>query len=432
MIITEILKKKRDGFELSEQEINFFIQGLSNFNVSDIQSAAFLMACCTKGLSKLEVKFLTLAMRDSGKKFDFSSIKKPKVDKHSTGGVGDKISLLITPILMSFDVAVPMISGCGLGHTGGTVDKLESIVGFNMSLNYEEYLRLLNSNGVFMARQTDDIAPADKKLYHIRDVTGTVESLGLITASILSKKLVEDLDALVIDMKVGNGAFMQDFDSARQLAQSMIDVASESGLKMRVIFTSMEQPLGYKIGNWLEIEETISALSGKSPKDIEEITFKLCEGMLLSANIFENQSIAQNKIKEVWESGRAYNNFLKMIKSQGGDLDLSIEKYKNYPQFTIYCEKSGYLQHIDTLYTGIVCIMIGAGRKDINDRIDYGVGIILHKKIGDKIEKGEKLASLIAKDKSLFSQAADLLKSCIIIGDDYLEAPKLILDEWII
>jgi pyrimidine-nucleoside phosphorylase len=242
MLITEILKKKRDGFELSKDEIDYFIQGLSNSNVSDIQAAAFLMASCIKGLTPSEVSSLTFGMRDSGKKFDFCSIKKKKVDKHSTGGVGDKISLLITPICMAFDVAVPMISGRGLGHTGGTVDKLESISGFRIRLDTNEYTDLLNKNGVFMACQTDDIAPADKKLYHIRDVTGTVESVGLITASILSKKLVEDLDALVIDMKVGNGAFMQTLDDAKRLAESMADVARQSNLKMRIIFSSMEQP----------------------------------------------------------------------------------------------------------------------------------------------------------------------------------------------
>ncbi len=432
MLITEILKKKRDGFELNKDEISYFIKGLSNFNVSDIQAAAFLMACCTKGLSSKETTYLTYQMRDSGEKFNFAKINKPKVDKHSTGGVGDKISLLITPLLMAFDIAVPMISGRGLGHTGGTVDKLESISGFKIRLDYEDYFNLLIQNGAFMACQTDDIAPADKKLYHIRDVTGTVESIGLITASILSKKLVEDLDALAMDIKVGNGAFMRDLSSAHQLAESMAGVARESGLKMRIIFSSMEQPLGYKIGNWLEIEETMESLNGQYSADIRDLTLKLCSSMLIAGGLFDNELESGLELNKVWDSGLAAKNFVKMIEAQGGNLELSKSKYENYPEYEIVSDKRGFIQQIDTLYTGIAGIMLGAGRKDINDKIDYGAGIILNKKIGDTVEIGETLAVLKSKDKSLFDSPAELLKNCFIISDDYKKAPKLILDEWVI
>lgn len=432
MLVSEILKKKRDGFELSNDEINFFVGGLSNSNVSDIQAAAFLMACCTRGLSSAEVSCLTLAMRDSGKKFDFSSISHKKVDKHSTGGVGDKISLLITPLCMAFYVAVPMISGRGLGHTGGTVDKLESISGFRIRLNTNDYTQLLAENGVFMASQTDDIAPADKKLYHIRDVTGTVESVGLITASILSKKLVEDLDALVIDMKVGNGAFMQTLEDAKILAESMAGVARETGLKMRIVFSSMQQPLGYKIGNWLEIEETIDALKGNCPDDIRLITEMLTSAMLISAGVFDNHVDAIKSIRQVWNSGVGYDNFVKMIESQGGNLNESYVKYKNYPEYIIYAKKSGFISQIDTLYTGIAGIMLGAGRRDINDRIDYGAGIILNKKLGDQVSEGEVLAVLKSKDSSLFIGAAELLENCLIIQDEMPQIPALIIEEWIV
>ncbi len=432
MLISEILKKKRDGFELSKQEIDYFIQGLSNSNVSDIQAAAFLMASCINGLTPPEVSNLTLGMRDSGMKFDFSSIKKKKVDKHSTGGVGDKISLLITPLCMAFDVAVPMISGRGLGHTGGTVDKLESISGFRIRLDTKEYTELLEKNGVFMACQTDDIAPADKKLYHIRDVTGTVESVGLITASILSKKLVEDLDSLVIDMKVGNGAFMQTLDDAKQLAESMANVARQTNLKMRIVFSSMDQPLGFKIGNWLEIEETMAALQGDCPSDVREITEVLTSSMLQSAGLFHNSDDALNAIRNVWNSGEGYSNFERMIKSQGGDLKGSANKYSNYPSYSILASSSGYVNQIDTLYTGIASIMLGAGRRDINDRIDYGAGIILKKKIGDRVESGEEIAILKAKDKSLFEAAAELLIGCIIISDQQPSPTNLIIEEWVV
>ena len=430
MLTSEILKKKRDGFELSKNEIKYFIEGLSNHNVSDIQAAAFMMACCTRGLSPAEVTNLTFGMCNSGKKFDFSSIKNKKVDKHWTGGVGDKISLLITPLCMAFDVAVPMISGRGLGHTGGTVDKLESILGFKIRLDTHEYSELLQKNGVFMACQTDDIAPADKKLYHIRDVTGTVESVGLITASILSKKLVEDLDALVIDMKVGNGAFMQTFDEAKELAESMANVAKIAGLNMRIVFSSMEQPLGYKIGNWLEVEETMSALKGDCPADVREITEVLTSAMLMSAGIFDEKEIAIAEIKKVWDRGEAYNNFVIMIESQNGNLLESAKKYSNYPVHTIYAENSGYIQQIDTLYTGLAGIMLGAGRRDVNDRIDYGAGIILNKKIGDRVEAGDELATMKTRVSSKFVETEDLLKNCFIIGENKVESPKLIIEEW--
>ncbi len=432
MLTSEILKKKRDGFELSKHDIKYFIEGLENSNVSDIQAAAFLMACCTRGLSQSEVSSLTFEMRDSGMKFDFSKIKNKKVDKHSTGGVGDKISLLITPLCMAFDVAVPMISGRGLGHTGGTADKLESITGFRIRLETDEYLELLEKNGVFMACQTEDIAPADKKLYHIRDVTGTVESVGLITASILSKKLVEDLDALIIDMKVGNGAFMLDMESARELAESMASVAGQAGLNMRIIFTSMEQPLGNNIGNWLEIEETMSALKGDCPVDIREIAEKLTAAMLLSTNIFDNEEQALTEIRKVWDSGTAYKNFVKMIEAQGGDLEKSRKIYADYPTHTIYAESDGYIVQIDSLYTGLAGIMLGAGRRDVDDSIDYGAGIILKKKVGDKVVKDEPIAILKAKDKSLFSAAAEILQNCFIIGEKRIAPPQLIIEEWVV
>jgi pyrimidine-nucleoside phosphorylase len=432
MITSELLKKKRLGLNLSKNEIDFLIKGLINRSVSDIQASAFLTSSCINGLNPEEINALTFAMRDSGFRFDFSKFGKPVIDKHSTGGVGDKLSLLIVPICMSFDIALPMISGRGLGHTGGTVDKLESISGFNIRLNTEQFYDLIEKNNAFMACQTDDIAPADRILYHIRDVTGNVESVGLITASILSKKLVEGLDGLVIDLKVGNGAFMHSLDEAKELAEAMASVARLSGLKMRLLFTSMDQPLGYKIGNWLEIEETIDSLKGNAPEDIRFLTEELSAAMLLTAGIETDKLIALEKIRKVWDSGEALNNFYKMVNSQGGNIEESYRKHSKVEKFEVKSAHSGFINQIDTLYMGLAGIMLGAGRKTLEDKIDYAAGIILHKKIGDEVKFGEVIATIQATDKFKLYEAADLISNLIIISDIQPEKPKLILDEWIV
>ncbi len=431
MLISELLKKKRLGYNLSADEISYFIKGLINNYVSDIQAASFLTSSCIHGLSKEETSSLTFAMRDSGLKFDFSDVKIPKIDKHSTGGVGDKISLLLVPICMSTGIAVPMISGRGLGHTGGTVDKLESIVGFDMLLDDVQCKKLLKVNNAFMISQTPQIAPADRILYHIRDVTGTVESIGLITASIMSKKLTEDLDGLVIDMKTGNGAFMQNLDGAKELAESMLEVASYIGLKMRILFTSMEQPLGRTVGNWLEIDETIQSLQGDIADDIRELTLSLANAMMQIAKPdIDYYEIARYN-KEILDSGLAYKNFETLIKSQGGDLELSKKKYAKTPKFELIAEKSGTISQVDTLNVGVAGIMLGAGRRDINDALDYSAGIVFNKKIGDKVEKGETLATVYANDVSKFEDAVNLLRYSIIIQErDDILVPKLIIDEW--
>jgi pyrimidine-nucleoside phosphorylase len=432
MIITEVIKKKRLGLDLTKNEIDFLIKGLINRSVSDIQASAFLTSSCIHGLNPLEINALTYAMRDSGIRFDFSKFGKPVIDKHSTGGVGDKLSLLIVPICMSFNIAIPMISGRGLGHTGGTVDKLESISGFNIRLNTEQFYDLIDKNNAFMACQTEDIAPADRILYHIRDVTGNVESVGLITASILSKKLAEGLDGLVIDLKVGNGAFMHSIDEAKELAEAMSSVARLSGLKMRILFTSMDQPLGYKIGNWLEIEETIDSLKCNAPDDIRILTEELSVAMLLTAGIENEKIIALEKIRKVWDSGEALNNFYRLVNSQNGNIEESFRKHSIVEKLDIKASNSGFIYQIDTLYLGISGIMLGAGRKAVDDIIDYSAGITLHKKVGDEVEVGEVIATLQAKEKFKLYEAADLISLSIIISDIQPVKPKLIIDEWII
>ncbi len=433
MIPANLLKKKREGFELNKAEIEFLINGLKTNEVSDVQITAFLTSSCINGLTDNEVASLTFAMRDSGKKFDFSNIKRPKIDKHSTGGVGDKLSLLLVPLVVPLGLAVPMISGRGLGHTGGTVDKLESIANFNIRPSDDTFYDLMNNNFCFMACQTDDIAPADKKLYHIRDITGNVESTGLITASILSKKLVEDLDGLMLDMKVGNGAFMHDFDSARILAESMSKVALKTGLKMRILFTSMEQPLGYSIGNWLEVAETIEALKGKYSNDIRLLTERLAAGMLLLGGIESDLDIAKDKIRQIWDDGTALKYFYSMIQQQNGNLELSYNKYLNTKKENIVSDFDGMITQIDTLYIGVAGIMLGAGRKNVDDLLDYGAGIVFHKKLGDEVRKGDLLVTVYSNDSLKFTSAIDLIKNCIIISDGKnFKMPDLILDEWVI
>ncbi len=433
MIPATILKKKREGFELSNSEINFLINGIKSGEVSDVQITAFLTSSCINGLTDSEIASLTFAMRDSGKRFDFSKINKPKIDKHSTGGVGDKLSLLLVPLVVPLGLGVPMISGRGLGHTGGTVDKLESIDGFNIRPTDDTFYKLMEENFCFMACQTDDIAPADKKLYHIRDITGNVESTGLITASILSKKLVEDLDGLMLDMKVGNGAFMQDFDSARILAESMAKVAVKTGLKMRILFSSMEQPLGHSIGNWIEVEETIESLSGNYCSDIRIVTERLAAGMLLLGGIETELQTAIESVRKVWDDGTALNYFDMMIEQQNGNIEKSRNRYKNINSEIVVSDIDGIVTQIDTLYLGISGIMLGAGRKNVEDVLDYGAGIKLHRKLGDEVKKGDILATVFAKDKDKFPQAIDLIKNCIIISDGKnFKMPDLILDEWVI
>lgn len=429
MITSEILKKKRMGSPLSNDEINFLISGLLNRSVTDYQAAAFLTSACIHGLNPEETLALTFAMRDSGFKFNFEKINKKIVDKHSTGGVGDKLSLLLVPICMAFDIGVPMISGRGLGHTGGTVDKLESISGFNIRPENSQFYNLMENNGAFMACQTDDIAPADRILYQLRDVTGNVESVGLITASILSKKLVEDLDVLVIDLKVGNGAFMQNIEDAHELAKSMGEVCKLAGVKCNVLFTNMNQPLGYKIGNWLEIEETIDSLAGNYPEDIRELTVELATSMVYYSELFASKEDAKKAVIEVWDNGTALNNFYKMIDSQGGDLDKSKERYSKVEKIEGLADSSGFVYQIDSLYTGIAGIVAGAGRKTAEDKIDFSAGIILNKKVGDFVKKGELLWTLQGRDKFKLMEAADMLKTCIIISDKMPERKPLILEE---
>jgi len=429
MIPAELIRKKRDGAELAPQEIQWFIKGLTDGYVSEPQAAAFLMAAFLRGLSSRERAALTLAMRDSGRIYDFSSVAAKKVDKHSTGGVGDKISLPLLPVVAACGVAVPMISGRGLGHTGGTVDKLES-VRLNMDIDNLRGAKLLERFYGFFAKQTSDIAPADKTLYHLRDVTGTVESVGLITASILSKKFAENLDGLVMDVKVGKGAFMQSFDDARELAESMLGVAREVGLRMRVLFTNMDEPLGYAVGNWLEFQESLRALQGESPSDIRELTERLGAAMVYVGGKADSIERSRTLVREAWNTHKALTLFQELIAAQGGDIDGSAKRFLNTPRKALKAANDGVITAIQARQVGLAGIVLGAGRFKADDVLDYSAGIVFQKKCGADVRKGEEIAYVQGMNTEKFDEALALLNNAITIDHSEYKSKPLVLEEW--
>ncbi|MCS6808332.1 MAG: thymidine phosphorylase [Bacteroidota bacterium] len=431
MIPAELLRKKRDGAELTKEEIQWFVRGITIGDITAPQAAAFLMAACIRGLSSKETAALTLAMRDSGTCYRFSTAPKPKVDKHSTGGVGDKISLLLLPLAASCGIAVPMISGRGLGHTGGTVDKLES-VHVCMDINNERGAELLARYGGFFAKQTQNIAPADRILYHLRDVTGTVESKELITASILSKKFAEDLDALVIDLKVGQGAFMDTLDQAQALAETMLGVAQQVGLRMRIVFSSMEQPLGMTVGNWLEFEEALEALEHPSstPPDIAELTGRLAASMLIAGGIAEDTATAMNIVHTAWASRKPLEIFHALIREQGGDIESSRAQYAHLPKKAICAPHDGVITGIHARMVGVAGIMIGAGRQTSEDTLDFGAGIVFHKKCGAEVRQGEEIGYVQSTRTKTLDSAVHHITRAISIEHRAYNPPPLILDEW--
>ncbi len=415
----DLIRKKRDAYQLSKEEIRYLISEYSKGNIPDYQFSAFLMAVYFQGMDFQETTNLMQAMMDSGKSLDLSNIKKPKIDKHSTGGVGDKVSLILAPLMASCGICVPMISGRGLGHTGGTLDKLESIPGFKTNLSVKQFKFQLKKIGVAMIGQTVEIAPADKKMYALRDVTATVDSIPLISASIMSKKLAEDLDGLVLDIKLGSGAFIKDYKKAKELARTMIQISKRSSVKVITILTDMNNPLGNYTGNSLEIIETIEALKGRGPEDLMEITFALAKAMLKLANIKGGEKLLEKKIA----SGGALNKFKEIIHYQGGDVRV-IEDYSRLPvaknRIKVKAQKTGYIHHINTFDIGMLLVQLGGGRFKKEEKIDLSCGFRIYKKIGDYIKKGECLIEIIcdnkAKAKTVVKQMHDVFtiktKSC--------------------
>ena len=401
MNMYEIISKKRDKKKLASEEIEYFVSGYTKGTIPDYQMSALLMAIFLNGMDAEETFGLTSSMMRSGKVMDLSFIPGTKVDKHSTGGVGDKVSLILAPLVAACGVTVPMISGRGLGHTGGTLDKLESIPGFKTNLPLRKFVENLSEIGVCLIGQTDEIAPADKKIYALRDVTGTVNSIPLISASILSKKLAEGADALVFDVKVGNGAFMQKEEEAILLAKNLIQITKRFKKKTVALVTDMNEPLGEAVGNSIEVVEVIQTLKGRGPEDLMEVTFALGAYMLILGGKAKNYEEAEKKLKKAIENGKALDKFEQMVKKQGGDPGV-VDDYRLLPwakhKITIESDQTGYVKSINTLKVGLSAVKLGAGRERLDSKIDPGVGFLIKKKVGDQVEKGENLAVIFCND----------------------------------
>ena len=426
----DIIKKKRDGEPLTDDEIRAFIEGYVRGEVADYQAAAFCMAIYFRGMDARETTALTLAVRDSGDKLDFSNIHGIRVDKHSTGGVGDKTSLVVAPIVASLGVKVAKMSGRGLGHTGGTVDKLEAIPGFRTQLATEEFERIVNEVGIAIVGQSAELAPADKKLYALRDVTATVDSIPLIASSIMGKKLAADDDCIVLDVKTGSGAFMKTLDDSRALAQLMVEIGKRAGKKMLALITDMDRPLGHAIGNTLEVVEAIETLRGNGPEDLTELCVALATNMLYLA---EKGSMdeCERMVRESIASGAALRTLVAMVRAQGGDAAL-IEHPERFErakcEHIVTAPRDGYIAHVDTEGYGTAALVLGAGRNTMEDQIDFAAGIHLIAKTGDYVRKGDPIATLYASDEKLFAAAEQRLLAATTISDEQPAKMPLILE----
>lgn len=427
-----IIEKKRDGASLTDEEIGFFVRGYVDGAIPDYQMAALAMAVAVRGMTFDETRSLTKGMLESGIVIDTSSVHQPKIDKHSTGGIGDKISLILAPLVASCGVAVPMISGRGLGITGGTLDKLEAIPGYRVNLTEEEFLRVVGECGCSIVGASDRIAPADKKLYALRDVTGTVSSIPLIVASILSKKMAAGLEGIVFDVKWGQGAFMKTKQSAKKLARALVEVSRLSKLRSTALLTDMNQPLGRAVGNALEVIETVETLQGKGPADIVELTLALGVKMLLLAGAAADADSARRKLLGKISSGEAFERFSLMVRLHGGDarsLNRPDDLVRAAIKQPVEAGSGGYLQEANAELIGKTAVALGAGRSKLEDKIDHSVGIICLKKIGDPVERGEPLAMIYANSGERLAFAKPLAAQAFKIGAKRIKPPKLIVDE---
>lgn len=423
MRMYDLIMKKRNGEALTKEEIQYMVTEYVDGKIPDYQMSAFLMAVYFKGMNEEETLAMTQAVAHSGDMVDLSGIEGMKVDKHSTGGVGDKTTLVIAPIVASCGVKVAKMSGRGLGHTGGTVDKMEAIPGMRTSLDREEFFDVVNKTGLSVIGQSGNLAPADKKLYALRDVTATVDSIPLIAVSIMSKKLAAGNDGILLDVKTGSGAFMKTVEDSIALAKEMVSIGENAGKKMAALITNMDIPLGHNIGNSLEVIEAVETLKGKGPADLTEVCLQLASNMLYLAGKGteeECRALAENAIK----SGAALKRLVAMVEAQGGDSEviLNTDKFAKAPYvYEVKAEKDGYITHIDAEGCGIASAMLGAGRETKESEIDYTAGIILHKKTGEQVKKGDVLAALYTSKEELFKAAAEKYKKSIFIED---EAPK--------
>ena len=417
----ELIKSKRDGHALPPEQIRAFILSYARGEVPDYQVAALLMAVFFRGLDESELGAWTRAMLDSGEVLDLSDIPGVKVDKHSTGGVGDKVSLSLAPLAAACGVPVPMISGRGLGHTGGTLDKLEAIPGFRVDLGVAEFRRLVREVGACLIGQTATLAPADKKLYALRDVTGTVDCLPLIASSIMSKKLAEGIDALVLDVKTGSGAFMKDIDQARRLARTLIRIGEEMGRKVVALITDMDQPLGRAVGNALEVIEAVEMLRGNAPTDYAEVTLALTAETLLLGGRAADEAEAKGKLQRAIESGAALAKLEEIVRAQGGDAR-AIHDYARLPRARevgeVLAQDSGFVTSVDCEAIGLAAVALGAGRERVDSAISPGVGFLLEKKVGDPVRSGEVLVRVHYDDRARFEDARRRLLAAWRIGPE--------------
>lgn len=422
MRMYDLIMKTRKGEELTKEEINFFVDGFTKGEIPDYQASAMLMAIFFNKMNKRETADLTNAMVESGDKIDLSNIKGVKVDKHSTGGVGDKTSICLTPLVASLGIPVAKMSGRGLGHTGGTIDKLETFEGFSVELTEEQFMENVNKINIAIMGQSGNLVPADKKLYALRDVTATVDNMSLIASSIMSKKLASGADAIVLDVKVGDGAFMKTPETAKELAQEMVDIGKHLGRETIGVISDMDQPLGYAIGNSLEVIEAIELLKGNGPKDLLELTLTIGSNMLLCAKMSESEEEARKMLMENIENGKGLEKLKDFVKAQGGDIS-PIDDYSKFPQAK-YVEKvtspvDGYITKIHAEAFGLIAMELGAGRATKESEIDLAVGIVLNKKRGEKVNKGDVLAYIHSNSEEKIEKARKSILENIVIEDNY-------------
>jgi len=426
-----IIRKKRDGAALEREEIFDFIQRYSRDEIPEYQASALLMAIYLRGLDARETADLTEAMMRSGQTLDFSELAQPKIDKHSTGGVGDNASLIVGPAAAAGGLVVPMISGRGLGHTGGTLDKLESIPGFRTRLSPSEFRQALAECGMALVGQTEELVPADRKLYALRDVTSTVDSIPLISASIMSKKLAEGIDGLVLDVKTGSGAFMKRIEDARALAERMVQIGTACGKRVRALITGMSQPLGWAVGNALEVIESIETLKGRGPRDLVEISRELTAHMFLLGSVDDSLDAGRARFDAVIRSGHALEKFIQTISRQSGDPRV-VEDYSLLPcaqhEDSLVAWEDGYLAGLDAGTIGRASMTLGAGRDRLDSVIDPAVGLVFEKKVGDAVETGERICAIYSNDRTRVERVRQMLGDVTVIAQEPVAPPVLILD----
>ena len=431
MNILDIIAKKRDKKELSKEEIDYFVENYTNGKIADYQAAALVMAIYLNGMTNKEITNLTLAMAYSGEVLDLSMLGENVVDKHSTGGIGDKITLILMPVIAALGIPVAKMSGRGLGFTGGTVDKLESIPGYNTQISVDKFIENVEDIGISLMGQTLNLAPADKKIYALRDSISCVENIPLIASSIMSKKIASGANKIVLEVTVGNGAFMKNIDDAKKLSETMINIGRLAGKETVCILTNMDEPLGYSVGNNLEVIEAAEALQGDMEDDVKQVVLELGSYMIKLAG--RGNDINENKklIMDCLDSGKAYIKFLELIENQGGDVSYinDVSKFENARYIVpVMAEKGGYIKEINAEKIGKISCNLGAGRIRKEDVIDNQVGLIINKKIGDTVEKDEILGIIHANDEVKLKTAIDEMKECFEICNEYVEKPRVILD----